>query len=75
MDAAGFALFRGSASSLGVAATAFVEFAEEASAIRASSQAVQIFGLRIDDRMCPTRPAADCKSLFLYTLSVGWNID
>ena len=58
-----------SASSLGVAATAFVEFAEEASAIRASSQAVQIFGLHIGDRMCQTRHASECKSLYLYTLS------
>jgi hypothetical protein len=49
--------------------SAFVEFEDEAGAAAAASSTVQIFGLRIDDRMCPTRPAADCKSLFLYTLS------
>ena len=66
MDALGF---RGFASPLGVVATAFVEFAEEAAAVRASSQAVQIFGLHIGDRMCQTRHASECKSLYLYTLS------
>ena len=48
---------------------AFIEFEDEAGAQAACSSTVQIFGLNIGDRMCSTKPSAECKSLFLYTLS------